>query len=144
MAKSNFIFFYEVFFFQARLPREGYCYYIVYMYYFYSNLPRQWTMSQAPWSWVKPWVMWQLYGKDPMISSPTDTMVSPRLLYNPLITWSVFALSTHNRHPIACPSGQAMGCLLWVQSLICGERLTRGESIVSRMLNLQKNTAKSC
>ena len=27
-----------------------------------------------------------------------------------------FLLNTHNRHPIACPWGQAMGCLLWVLS----------------------------
>ena len=29
-----------------------------------------------------------------------------------------FLWGTHNRHPIAHPSGWAMGCLLWVQSLI--------------------------
>ena len=29
-----------------------------------------------------------------------------------------FLQNTHERHPIACPSGQGMGCLLWFQPLI--------------------------
>ena len=28
-----------------------------------------------------------------------------------------FLQNMHNRHPIACPYGQAMGCLVWLQSL---------------------------
>ena len=38
--------------------------------------------------------------------------------YSPIITWSSFMENTYNRHPIACPWGQAMGCLLWVQTPI--------------------------
>ena len=34
------------------------------------------------------------------------------------ITWSISLLNTHKRHPIACPWGRAMGCLLWVQSQV--------------------------
>ena len=29
-----------------------------------------------------------------------------------------FLTNNHKRHPIACPLGQAMGCLLWIQHLI--------------------------
>ena len=31
-----------------------------------------------------------------------------------------FLKNTHNRHPIDCPHGQAMGCLLWVQNQLYG------------------------
>ena len=47
-----------------------------------------------------------------VITASTCTVGPP---YNVVI----FLQNTHKRHSIACPHGQAMECLLWVESLIC-------------------------
>ena len=36
------------------------------------------------------------------------------IVYSFMKGWMLICLWTHNRHPISCPDGQAMGCLLWV------------------------------
>ena len=64
------------------------------------------------------------------ISMPAAITSTGNFWYFPV----VFLQSTcnHTRHPIACPLGQAMGCLLWVQNLTnalfaiqCGAVITR-------------------
>ena len=60
--------------------------------------------------------LYEIKEKDPKAfpALPVSTLI----LLSLVIT-QFFMQITHNRHPIACPLGQAMGCLLWVQSLTC-------------------------
>ena len=45
----------------------------------------------------------------------TEYSAVPSIL---IITWTNFSKNIHKRHLIACPLGQSMGCLLWIESLI--------------------------
>ena len=92
-----------------------------------STKPMWWPLATSWWGW--DWLQdYQTPTMGSAMWSPQETRlcvaysmfnifvkVSTLLSYYNVVNslWS-----THNRHPISCPLGHAMWCLLWVQVLI--------------------------
>ena len=58
--------------------------------------------------------VWMSYGESVVIHVLIYVLRIPcHELWGPIKTWSFFFQNDNNRHPIACPWGWAMRCLLW-------------------------------